>query len=383
LYKKFNGTYTGDFKINYDKQMSYNYQDKYYIIDSSFKVVDSVFCKNGLIEDDHDMQILSNGHFLLLGEEKLQMDLSKYHLFRHNGTAGSAKAWVTCGVIQEQDKNKSVVFEWHAKDHFGFDDVDSCYLNSPDTVDWTHFNSIERDNDGNILVSSKHFNEVTKLNGKTGAIIWRLGGNKNEFEFKNDPRQFKQQHDVRQLANGHLTLLDNGSDKAPFHVASVKEYQIDEQARMVNLVWNYVEDTNDFSDGIGGVQRLLNGNTLIDYGGIKNENILMNVVKPNGQKVFEIAFTDTLASYRAYNYPSLPWKLNRPQITCICVSGECFLSADKEYKEYLWSNGETARSITVSAPGIYSVFVPIGDGWHLGSDPFQVINMINFCSPLR
>ena len=44
LYKKFSGgTYTGDFKINYDKRMSYNYQDKYYIMDSTFEVIDSAF----------------------------------------------------------------------------------------------------------------------------------------------------------------------------------------------------------------------------------------------------------------------------------------------------------------------------------------------------
>nr|MBK9651864.1 hypothetical protein [Bacteroidota bacterium] len=52
--------------------MSYSYLNKYYLLDSTFTPVDSVACKNGIMHDSHEMQLLPNGHFLLLGSKTLQ-----------------------------------------------------------------------------------------------------------------------------------------------------------------------------------------------------------------------------------------------------------------------------------------------------------------------
>lgn len=45
-------------------------------------------------------------------------------------------------------------------------------------------------------------------------MIWILGGRRNQFVFTNDLR-FSRQHDIRRLANGNITLFDNGNDKFP------------------------------------------------------------------------------------------------------------------------------------------------------------------------
>ena len=50
-------------------------------------------------------------------------------------------------------------------------------------IDYCHTNAIEQDNDGNILISSRNMDEITKINRITGQIIWRLGGKNNQFEF--------------------------------------------------------------------------------------------------------------------------------------------------------------------------------------------------------
>ena len=109
--------------------------------------------------------------------------------------------------MQEQDANKNVVFEWHSKDYFNFTEVDTMRLLNPANVDWTHFNAVELDDDGNILVSVRHFNEITKVNRSTGAVMWRLGGKMNQFTFTNDSTQFIGQHDIRRIANGNITIL--------------------------------------------------------------------------------------------------------------------------------------------------------------------------------
>lgn len=376
-YKFFSGNNTGDFKIQPNGSITYNRLGKFYIMDSTFTIKDSVVVKNGFLFDGHDFQILPDGHFLLLGAETITMDLSSYHLF--NGTnPGSSTATVKCGVIQEQDANKNVVFEWRCKDHFSFTDVDPLWLTNPNNVDWTHLNAVEQDLDGNFLLSVRHFNEITKIKRSDSSIIWRLGGNANQFSFTNDPNRFKAQHDIRRIANGHLTLFDNGSASPP-HPCSAKEYLIDETASSAVLVWNYTENPNTFSRALGNVQRLPNGNTLVNYGMLNNLNQAFHVVTPNGTKAFEVVFSDTLRSYRAFNYQSLPWNLKRPVISCYSLGGQTYLDAGTGYNSYLWSNGATTQTIAITNTGSYFVWVPKGQGGFISSEKHVVSDLNNPC----
>lgn len=377
-YKYFNGNNTGDFKLQANGCITYSRLGKFYVMDSTFTLKDSVSIKNNLVSDGHDLQILSNGHYLLLGAENVTMDLSSYHLF--NGSdPGSSSAIVKCGVIQEQDANKNVVFEWHSKDHFNFTDVDPAWLTNPNNVDWTHLNAVEQDVDGNFLLSVRHFNEITKIKRSDSSIIWRLGGSANQYTFINDPNMFKAQHDVRRIGNGNLTLFDNGS-ASPLHSCNAKEYQLDENSLTASLVWNYNENSTTYSRALGNVQRLPNGNTLINYGMLNNRNQMFNVVTSAGIKVFEIIFSDTLRSYRAFNYPSLPWALKRPVISCNTSGGQTYLDAGAGYGSYLWSNGATTQTISVSSTGAYTVWVSKGQGGFISSEKYTITDLANPCA---
>lgn len=378
--KEFASGNTGDFKLQPNGLISYSFQNKFYLMDSTFTIVDSVRIKNGFIQDGHDMQILPNGHFLLLGWENITMDLSSYAIFNNNGTVGSANATVRCGIVQEQDANKNVVFEWHSKDYFNFTEVDTMRLLNPANVDWTHFNAVELDDDGNILVSVRHFNEITKVNRSTGAVMWRLGGKMNQFTFTNDSTQFIGQHDIRRIANGNITILDNGRPGPPVHPVRAKEYSLDENNLIATLVWSHTSDSLISSEAIGNVQRLSNGNTLINYGMVDNLPQVFNVVNSAGGKVFELAFTDSLRSYRVFNYETLPWALNRPEISCVDSNGIFFLDAGSGHSSYLWSNGETTQLIQVNDTGLYSVFVPRGEGGFICSETFSVNNLSDPCN---
>ncbi|HLG02904.1 MAG TPA: aryl-sulfate sulfotransferase [Bacteroidia bacterium] len=381
-YKEFTNSHPGDFKIHPDGRMSYGYGAQFFIMDSTFTVLDSFTCQNGILHDGHDIQLLSNGNVLLLGIENVPMDLSMYQFFGPNhNLPGSVNATVKCGVIQEQDANHNVVFEWHAKDHYAFDDVTEEWLGSPANVDWTHFNAIESDTDGNILVSVRHFNEITKISRSTGSIIWRMGGNENQFTFTNDPQMFKGQHDIRRIPNGNLTMLDNGDAGPPFHPVAGKEYNINVSSMTATLIWNYSETPSVYSLAIGNMQRLANGNSLINYGFTPGQTLMFNVIDSTGGKIFEIEFADTLRTYRAFNYLSLPWLLPRPQITCFMVGSQYFLDAGSGHASYLWSTGATTQTIPVMAADTFSVFVPLGQGGFLRSHYFIVSDLLNPCGP--
>lgn len=370
-YRILQGAGAGDFKTHPNGMMSFYHQGMFYMMDSAFAVVDSVTTVNGLRLDTHDFLILPNGHFLLTGFEDIRMDLSAYRMFNRRGSPGDSNAVVECGVIQELDRDRNVVFEWHAKDHYAFDDVDAFFLTDSVDVDWTHFNAVELDNDGNIMVSPRFFNEITKIDRTTGAIIWRLGGRRNQFAFTNDTAAFLAQHDIRRIANGNITLFDNGRNGAPVHPAGGKEYRLDETARTATLVWSYIENPLSFSRAIGNTQRLADGNTLVNYGLTDRENLLFNVVTPSGEKVFELAFADTLRSYRVFHYASLPWRLDRPRITCFDSAGLHYLDAGPGHLRYLWSTGDTTRVIPAIMADTIVVHVPRGAGM-IASEEFIV-----------
>ena len=76
-------------------------------------------------------------------------------------------------------------------------------------------NAIEIDHDGNLLLSSRFQDEVSKIDRNTGEFIWRLGGQNDQFEWLNDTLKLAYQHDVRVLPNGHITVFDNGNRRAP------------------------------------------------------------------------------------------------------------------------------------------------------------------------
>lgn len=79
-------------------------------------------------------------------------------------------------------------------------------------------NSIEKDDLGNYLISSRYLCTVFYISGKDGSIIWRLNGKENEFQLEGfyDDFGFAFQHHVRiQSRNGTtmvISMFDDRSD---------------------------------------------------------------------------------------------------------------------------------------------------------------------------
>ncbi len=270
------------------------YANMYYVMNSSLKITGTLTCGNGYVEDPHELRVLPDGHYFLLCDDYETVDMSSIV------PGGNPAATVIGNIIQELDKNGNVVFQWRSWDHFNITDAIAQNLQAAN-IDYVHANAIEIDPDGNILLSSRHLSEITKINVQTGDIIWRLGGKNNQFTFVNDSIGFSFQHAVRRLSNGDITLFDNGDLHSPQFSRGV-EYKLDEVNKTATLVWQYRHSPDVFGSALGYVQRLANGNTLIGWG---DANTTLTEVKPDGSTALEMSFPEYCYSYRVYRYPFL------------------------------------------------------------------------------
>lgn len=55
---------------------------------------------------------------------------------------------------------------------------------------------MEKDDEGHFLLSLRHPSTILKIDGETGEIIWRFGGNNSDFDIADEDR-FYYQHDAR------------------------------------------------------------------------------------------------------------------------------------------------------------------------------------------
>ena len=205
-------------------------------MDSLENEIDSVYCQNGYIADNHDFLSLPNGNYVLFAydDQPYAMDTVV--------PGGDPNATVEGLIIQELDSNHNLIFEWKSWDHFHV--TDSTYL-SPWTnsqLNFIHANAIDIDFDGHFIISSRNLDEITKIHRTTGEIIWRWGGSQNQFNFIND-YPFTHQHSIRSLGNNRYLLYDNGNFSDSYigvQISRAVEYELDTVLMTATKVWEFV-----------------------------------------------------------------------------------------------------------------------------------------------
>ena len=269
-----------------------------YGLDSSFNVVREFNTANGYSVDVHDLRVFPNGHYYILGKKLVTVDMSKIV------DGGNPDAQVIDMALQEFDNSGNVVFQWSALDHYKITDADQYVDLALYKIDLVHMNSIEIDNDGNIMLSARNLDEITKIDHNTGNIIWRFGGKNNQFTFINDDRGFSRQHDIKRISNGDITIFDNGVYHSPAY-SSMIEYKLDEKNKTATLVNRYTHDNNIYSRTEGMVEELPNGNKLISWGKINDP--ALTEIRPDNSIAYELSFDNIYIKYRSYRFM---WKTN-------------------------------------------------------------------------
>ncbi|MBX7206651.1 MAG: aryl-sulfate sulfotransferase [Bacteroidia bacterium] len=295
LYSKTLPDWALDFKKLSDSTYSYfhNYDLCYYILDKHLNPIDTVRAQNGYITDAHDLVIDRFGNYYIMANQYVVVDMT------NQVTGGNPQALVMGIVVQKLDRAKNVLFEWKSLDYLPILQAVGVSFTA-NFIDYLHSNSIELDGDSAILLSSRHFNEVEKINTYTGQVIWRMGRNGgNQFAFPNDLGAFSYQHDARRLPNGNIMIFDNGNYRPTTRYSRVVEYKVDEVNKIATKVWEYRHSPDVTSNFMGNAQRLPNGNTMIGWGGTLPT---LSEIDSLGNVVLEMQLPGGYYSYRAFKF---------------------------------------------------------------------------------
>ena len=302
FYRRTGAERTLDFRKQANGMLTYYQDGKYYVMDNSYNIIDSLTMQNGYTTDLHECVVLKNDHSLMMCYDR------QYIAMDTVVEGGNPNALVTGVVFQELDENKNVVFQWRSWDHYQITDATYDVVLTGATVDYVHANAIEKDYDGSFLLSNRHLDEITKIDSATGKIIWRLGGKyceNNQFTFINDPIGFSHQHDIRRLPNKNITIFDNGNLHSP-PLSRAVEYSLDETNKIATLVQEYRNNPGTFSVAMGSVGKLDNQNLIVGWG-LNNTPPAISEVTPDKSVTMYLSIPDTLVNYRTFKFP---WRTN-------------------------------------------------------------------------
>ncbi|NJK85255.1 MAG: T9SS type A sorting domain-containing protein [Bacteroidales bacterium] len=296
IYIKKTRDHNRDFKVQANGFLTKRvYEDIYGIVmmDSAYRHIDTITCI-GYSTDEHECMINEKGNILLIALDYRKIDMSLYI------PGGNENATIIGNHIQELDKDHNLLFEWQC--WYQFDILAAQHENLTSTqIDYIHMNSVDWDYDGNIICSSRHLDECTKINRQTGEIMWRLGGKYNQFTYPEGTIPTSYQHDFRPVPGkpNHYTVFDNGNFRNPQYSRAV-EYELDPVNMTVKQVWEFRPNPDRYTRYMGNVQRLPGGNTFINWADAPLPKA--TEVTPEGKVVYDMGFAGNYPCYRSFRF---------------------------------------------------------------------------------
>ena len=224
-------------------------------IDPLGNVTRTLPCARGLSARFHDLIVAPEGDYWIMCDEMRAVDLSS--------VGGVAQANVTGTTIQHLDTSGRLLFEWSPFEHFAITDLDPA-SRTGESVNWTHGNALDLGEDGNLVVSFRSLNEITKIDVRSGAVMWRMGGLRNQFTFADSPTPaFARQHGVRLTGRDGLLLLDNSGN---IDETRAERYTYDPVTRTARLIASMGSAPAVKAQLGGTTQNLPGGRALVAYG---------------------------------------------------------------------------------------------------------------------
>jgi hypothetical protein len=256
--------------------------------------------------DHHDIVATSDGNYLGIRYVFRDCPATPSECVDLTFAGGSTAATIIDGELVKFSPAGAVLWTWRARDHISFaewadlasplhDALARLDLGGHDNWDINHINSVEEDGDG-VIVSFRHLDAVYRIRTSDGSIDWKLGGTTTARSLtvlgQGGVALLASQHDARRLANGHVSLFDNGTELglAPRDL----EVAIDPTALTASVVSVISETRASTSACCGSARKLSGGGWVTAWGGTG----LITETNPAGKAVLSIDYGNVF-SYRA------------------------------------------------------------------------------------
>ncbi|KAK4049447.1 hypothetical protein OIV83_004180 [Microbotryomycetes sp. JL201] len=188
------------------------------IYDNTYTLVATVEAQNTTrnMTDPHDFQITKDDTAVIEYWTKAKQNLSD--------VGGANEGWVWTCIVQEVDiETGELLFEWKIKDHVQIKETGYTLRdgqtgeNEDAAFDYAHLNSVKKDDAGNYLIGMRGPSTLYYIDGKSGELLWRLGGKLSDFKV-DDNATFFSQHDANIIGKGtddhfQITLFNNEANQ--------------------------------------------------------------------------------------------------------------------------------------------------------------------------
>ena len=273
------------------------------ILDENFHEINRItfeesdVTEKGAPVDGHDFLMISPTHYILSGYIKDTV---------YNNPAYPDGSSVVYSYLQEVD-NGEVVWEFKSIDHpelysLTVQDADpnaNDFANEKtDTPDYMHFNSMQLDQDGNLICSFRHLNTILCLDRTSNQILWKLSGNGDEFGLT-DYQKTSGQHYVT-VDNDYITAFDNGNKNQSSRIVS---YQLDTENKKLKSFKEYALG-DKFSMACGSAQHIIDEIYVIGWGMPTKDSQCMTVYDfSKGEELMTVSLKDEpYVTYRCVYY---------------------------------------------------------------------------------
>jgi hypothetical protein len=262
------------------------------VMNDRYQVIARVRGGNGLHADLHDFQLLPHGLAYITAFNPIRCDTTS--------VGGSKHGTITDTAIQQVDMRTGLVrWEWHSLDHVaaGESEVEASHSSTP--WDYFHINSIDPEPNGDLLISARSTWAAYQLERGSGRILWRLGGHRSSFKM-GPGTQTAWQHDARMLADGQITVFDDGANPPVHKQSRGLRIGLDMARHEARLLADYRHpDPPLLSASQGNMQTLPGGDSLIGYGGLP----AITEFSPGGAVLLDAHLPYDMSFYRAFRHP--------------------------------------------------------------------------------
>jgi Arylsulfotransferase (ASST) len=270
------------------------------IVDGAYREIARFKASNGSPVDLHEFIVTAESTALVTSNEIRTMDVTSL--------GGKPRGQVMGGVVLELEiPTGRVLWEWHSLDHVALDE--SHIVKVGPRFDYFHINSIDVAPDGNLIVSARNTWAIYKVNRRTGAIMWRLGGKKSDFAMGKGT-VFAWQHDARAHGSRLLTVFDDGAAPKVEPQSRALEIDLDLRRMRATLKRRFVHHPALLAKYTGSAQLLADGHMFVGWGSAPD----FSEYAADGTVRFDAHLPHGGQTYRALRFPWAGHPADEPKI---------------------------------------------------------------------